>query len=159
VRLCAGGGHAGSVDQESDLGWSDDPMVDPGSALLIRYDRGLVSRPSDADPETSPVSRSEGVARARAAAPPGRAPGDPVVALRSVVVGDGHDGLGGVPRLAWVAVWFDSPPDVRGPRRATGSRPKLAASVSCVLVVVVDALSGEALDARQLCQGSKDDPR
>lgn len=145
------------MDQESD--WSDDPTVNPGSALTIRYDQGLVSRPVDGDPDVSPGNRSEAVARARAAAPPGLAPGDPVVALRSVVLDDGGGGSGAQARLAWVLVWFDSPADVRGPRRAAGRRAALAASMRCVLVVVVDALSGEVLDARQLCQRDTDEPR
>lgn len=138
--------------EERGDGRTPDAFAHPNSPHLLRYSEGLLSSPAPADPSTALVTEQAAITRAREVAPTGRAPGDPAIALRHVTVGYPENEGEPIEAVAWVIVWFDSPADVKGPRQPPGRKAAMIASLFCVLVVVVDAMSGDALDVRQLCR-------
>ena len=130
----------------------DDAFAHPDSSRLLRYDPGLLSSPAQTDRSAVLVSDRAAIMRAREVAPTSRAPGNPVLALRDVSVGYAENDGEPIEALAWVVVWFDSPPDVKGPPQPPDKKAAMIAALFCVVVVVVDAMSGEALDVRQFCR-------
>jgi hypothetical protein len=139
-----------------------DPKAGPGTAApsplgdvdppgTIRYARGLTSDP--VREEVVPrISRSAAVETAGGSGfGEELQPGEPAVALRMVTVGDPE--AGARPSLAWVLVWKDSKPDIKGPLKLTrAERARLADQVACIFVMAVDATTGQALEARQICR-------
>jgi hypothetical protein len=68
------------------------------------------------------------------------------------VVTIGEEAFGAQTSLAWVLVWANSKPDIKGPGLDQAEKEKRAASMSCVFVMIVDATTNEVLDSRQICR-------
>jgi hypothetical protein len=79
-------------------------------------------------------------------------PGEPAVALRMVTIGE--EASVAKTSLAWVLVWANSKPDVKGPVGLTQTeKDKIAEKMTCVFVMIVDATTNEVVDTRQVCRG------
>jgi hypothetical protein len=125
---------------------------DVNSPETVKYAPSLKTEPVRAG-TAAKVSRARALAAA-AKTPFGKElqPGEPAVALRMVTIGE--EAFGTKTSLAWVLVWANSKPDVKGPVGVSpAERDKIAASMSCVFVIVVDATTNEVLDSRQVCRG------
>ncbi|HEX8093803.1 hypothetical protein [Jatrophihabitans sp.] len=79
-------------------------------------------------------------------------PGTPTVTLRSISIGyPGQDTYPSHP--AWIVIWQGSKPWRTG-RADRGSQPAASSDdLHCLYLVVVNAATGQAEDARQLCRG------
>jgi hypothetical protein len=117
----------------------------------VRYARGLKTEPVRAGTaaKVSPAAALDAAKRV-----PFRKelqPGEPAVALRVVTIGE--EAFGAQTSLAWVLVWANSKPDIKGPGLDQAEKERRAASMSCVFVMIVDATTNEVLDSRQICRG------
>lgn len=128
-----------------------EPLADPDSPRRIVYAPGLISDPLPARQRVT-VSRADVEKKAAKRAFGAKLqPGNPEAALRLVKMGPG-DARTAVGKPSWVLTWKDSVPDIKGSVQLSDQeRRALAARVSCVFVLVVDAQTGADVDARQLC--------
>jgi hypothetical protein len=125
----------------------------PDDPSTITYDSGLVSQPID--PAYLPPV--DAVAAVKAATIIGfnasLQPGTPTVTLRSVSIGyEGQSTFTAHP--AWIIIWHGSMPwATGGANRISPPTGKSSDNLNCIYVMAVNAVTGRAEDARQLCSG------
>lgn len=133
----------------------------PDRPEWLRSDGQAVVQYPDRTVYTKPTSRSAKVTRDRALAnatatrfPPDLTPGTPEVALRSVTRRErGQAQAVYADRLAWVITYRRSTPSIRGPlTMSRDTRNRLQSGLYCVMVLLVDADTGEVFDANQYCR-------
>ena len=128
------------------------PFAAPDDPSTITYDSGLVTRPIDAAylPSIDAVAAVEAATRIGFNAT--QQPGVPSVTLRSVSIGyEGQRAYGWHP--ARVVIWRGGEPwTTGGVHRSPRPAPAPTNHSHCMYVVVVNAASGRAEDARQLCK-------
>ncbi len=133
------------------------PLARPDTAGRVVYDAGLVSDPVPAGSPRVAVSatRALAVAAEQQQFGPDLQPGTPTATLRMVTVGSAGDEPAPTARASWVLTWTGSAAAVRGPVTLSDQdRARIRAATRCVFVVVVDATSAKAVDARQLCSAT-----
>jgi hypothetical protein len=132
------------------------PMADPNSPGIVRYAATLSSSPLPSPPPHTTVTRDAAIAIAQQGQSFGSQmqPGNPVAALRLVTLSEGPTELKNQP--AWVLTWNGSKPRIMGgPMVTNEQRQEMAAHMKCIFLVIVDANSAEAVDARQICVSSE----
>jgi hypothetical protein len=127
------------------------PFAAPEDPSTVTYSPGLVSQPIDAAylPEVDAAAAVKAATRIGFNA--GLQPGVPTVTLRSVSVGyPGQSTYASHP--AWLVIWHGSKPWANGPAgRKSQPAPGPGEVSHCIYVVVVNAVTGKAEDAWQLC--------
>jgi hypothetical protein len=129
-----------------------DPLTRPDSPGRIVYSSELVSEPMPKQAKAARVSKAKALGAADVGQfGPGLQPGTPTATLRMVSLRT-PGAAAQAARPSWVLTWAASRPDIKGPATNTAAdRRRLAADVQCIFVMVVDADTGVARDARQLC--------
>jgi hypothetical protein len=130
------------------------PLAPVDSPHAVDYGTGLVSKPASSRDVPS-ISLQEAASSAGQIAA-GLVTGQPEVALRRVnydpAMGPATDQLTVTDRLAWVAIYRNSPPRIHGPISLSAiERASMADALTCVFVVVVDAHTGVGIDSEQIC--------
>jgi hypothetical protein len=130
-----------------------DPLGDPSSAMRIYYGSQVISDPLPTPPPAITVDRDEALAIARREQNFGSAaqPGTPAATLRMVTVGLPDEEP--TPHPAWILTWKNSTPQLHGPPSLSAERrAEIIGNTACVFIVVIDASTGSAKYAGQLCR-------
>jgi hypothetical protein len=141
-------GRGASAGRDHDPNWLRSDVPDK-----VEYPSGdITTMPAD---RSAAIKKSDALAAVTANGLPSHLlTGTPEVELRAVTkqlrgntTADYRD------RLTWVVTYRGSPPDVRGPVNLSDEeRNSIEASLDCVMVLLVDADTGELYDARQYCR-------
>lgn len=132
---------------------STNPLDDPRTDSRITYSWNFHSDPLPTPLPQVAVSKESAEATAARDQFFGdeAQPGTPITVLRMVTLGAYDEGR--QPHLAWVLTWQNSEAVVRGGfDTSEADRRALVASRRCVFVIVINAASGEAEEARQSCR-------
>lgn len=144
------------LDKSRPRGFQANPFDPPDQDARVTYDDGLVSYPI-ATTYVPNIGASKAVQSALAIGHNSDLqPGTPAVVLRSVSIGFSGQDATYSPHPAWLVIWYGSRADLHGPvAKSARARAELVDGLECIYVVVVDAWTGEAQDARQLCRARR----
>lgn len=159
-RMAAAAATTESFSGPSASQLTGDPFAPVNSDSLIDYGTGLVSTPAAA-PDKASIPEQEAITTAGQLTL-GDVGGSPEVALRNV----SYDPVRGsaLPSgvsddskvanvLAWMIVYRNTAPQVRGPGSLTSTeRDRFAKSLTCVWVVAIDARTGAPIVNEQICR-------
>jgi hypothetical protein len=145
-------GRGASAGRDHDPNWLRADVPDK-----VEYPSGdITTMPAD---RSAAIKKSDALAVVAAnGLPSDLLTGTPEVALRAVTKQlKGNTTADYRDRLTWVVTYRGSPPDVKGPATLSDEkREGIKGSLECVMVLLVDADTGELYDARQYCRAPVD---